>query len=251
MYEIVAFCRRARHPVPGPRLGGELARSASASASPRSIRCAWACCSSASCRASAPSRPTSISTSSTSAAKKSSSTSTSATAAITPRWSRNVIRYRPRSAVRDVGKALGIPRDRARSRREACSSMYGARRATTRSRTPGSIRQAPRASSTSLRLCRRDPRVPAPPLDPSRAASCSATSRSHDIVPIENATMPGRTVIQWDKDDLEDLGAVQGRPARPRRAHQLHLGFDLLREHRGIELVDGDDPRRGRRRPTT
>ena len=29
------------------------------------------------------------------------------------------------------------------------------------------------------------------------------------IVPLENATMPGRTVIQWDKDDCEDLGIVK------------------------------------------
>ena len=29
------------------------------------------------------------------------------------------------------------------------------------------------------------------------------------VVPLENATMPGRTVIQWDKDDCEDLGIVK------------------------------------------
>ena len=47
----------------------------------------------------------------------------------------------------------------------------------------------------------------------------------HDIVPIENATMPDRTVIQWDKDDVEAIGPVQGRPARPRRAHAARPGF--------------------------
>src|SRR5258708_8668988 len=29
------------------------------------------------------------------------------------------------------------------------------------------------------------------------------------VVPLENATMPGRTVIQWHKDDCEDLGIVK------------------------------------------
>ncbi len=29
------------------------------------------------------------------------------------------------------------------------------------------------------------------------------------IVPLENATMPNRTVIQWDKEDCEDLGIVK------------------------------------------
>ena len=55
----------------------------------------------------------------------------------------------------------------------------------------------------------------------------------HDLVPIENATMPGRTVIQWDKDDLGlfkldllGLGAL----------HMLHRAFDLIRRHRGRVL---------------
>ena len=30
-----------------------------------------------------------------------------------------------------------------------------------------------------------------------------------EIVPIENATMPGRTVVEWDKDDLDALGILK------------------------------------------
>ena len=30
-----------------------------------------------------------------------------------------------------------------------------------------------------------------------------------ELVPVENATMPERTVIQWDKDDLEDLSLLK------------------------------------------
>ncbi len=73
----------------------------------------------------------------------------------------------------------------------------------------------------------------------------------HDIVPIENATMPDRTVIQWDKDDLEELGLF--------KVDLLGLGAltsstwrsDLLAQHRGEQAVDGDDPRGRRTRPTT
>ncbi len=57
----------------------------------------------------------------------------------------------------------------------------------------------------------------------------------HDIVPIENAAMPGRTVIQWDKDDLEDLALFKVDLLALGALHQLHLGFDLLRAHRGID----------------
>ena len=36
------------------------------------------------------------------------------------------------------------------------------------------------------------------------------------VVPLENASMPGRVVVQWDKDDCADMGHRQGRSARPR-----------------------------------
>src|SRR6185503_2058067 len=59
----------------------------------------------------------------------------------------------------------------------------------------------------------------------------------HDLVPIENAAMAGRTVIQWDKDDLEDIGLFKVDLLGLGALHQLHLAFDLLRYHRGIELT--------------
>ena len=36
------------------------------------------------------------------------------------------------------------------------------------------------------------------------------------FVPLENASMPGRVVAQWDKDDCEDLGIVKVDLLRPR-----------------------------------
>ena len=41
------------------------------------------------------------------------------------------------------------------------------------------------------------------------AASCSRRSRCATVVPIEPASMPGRTVIQWEKDDLDPVGLVK------------------------------------------
>ena len=236
-------CARAAAPPP-------TRPSASASASPRSIRSAWACCSSASCRASAPSRPTSISTSSTSAAKKSSSTSTRVYGRDHAAMVCNIIRYRPRSAVRDVGKALGIP-ETALDRAAKHLSMYGAvepealARAGPRDRgTRAALDHLARLSDEILEFPRH--------LSIHPGGFLLGHEPVHDIVPIENAAMPGRTVIQWDKDDLEDLGAVQGRPARPRRAPPAPPRASICcAQHRGIDLVDGDDPRRGRRRPTT
>ncbi len=58
----------------------------------------------------------------------------------------------------------------------------------------------------------------------------------HQIVPIENATMEDRTVIQWDKDDIEALGLFKIDLLGLGALTQLDLCFRLLQEHRGIDL---------------
>jgi error-prone DNA polymerase len=58
----------------------------------------------------------------------------------------------------------------------------------------------------------------------------------HDIVPIENGTLPDRTVIQWDKNDLEDLGLFKVDLLGLGGLTQLDLCFKLLKQHRSLDL---------------
>jgi error-prone DNA polymerase len=58
----------------------------------------------------------------------------------------------------------------------------------------------------------------------------------HDIVPIENGAMPDRTVIQWDKNDLEDLGLFKVDLLGLGGLTQLDLCFKLLKQHRSLDL---------------
>src|SRR5581483_11367168 len=58
----------------------------------------------------------------------------------------------------------------------------------------------------------------------------------HTLVPIENATMPERTVIQWDKDDLETLGLFKVDLLGLGALSQLDRCFSLLRQHYGVTL---------------
>ena len=58
----------------------------------------------------------------------------------------------------------------------------------------------------------------------------------HDMVPIENATMAERTVIQWDKEDVEALGLFKVDLLGLGGLTQLDLCFKLLRQVRGVEL---------------
>jgi error-prone DNA polymerase len=146
----------------------------------------------------------------------------------------NVIRYRPRSAVRDVGKVLGIS-ETALDRAAKQLSMYGAVDPAALARA-GLAEQGASVVGHLVKLSEEILEFPRH-LSIHPGGFLLGHEPVHDIVPIENAAMPGRTVIQWDKDDLEDLGLFKVDLLGLGALHQLHLAFDLLREHRGIELT--------------
>jgi len=154
----------------------------------------------------------------------------------------NVIRYRPRSAVRDVGKALGLPE-------------------TALDRLAKLLSLSEEVSADALRQAGLDPEHPAHQhllrlanelLDFPRHLSIHpggfllGHEPVHDLVPIENARMPGRTVIQWDKDDLEALGLFKVDLLGLGALTHLDLCFRLLGAHRGLECsmatIPPDDP---------
>ncbi len=146
----------------------------------------------------------------------------------------NIIRYRPRSAVRDVGKVLGIP-ETALDRAAKHLSMYGTVEAEALARSglaegghAGALDHLSRLSDEILEFPRH--------LSVHPGGFLLGHEPVHDIVPIENAAMPGRTVIQWDKDDLDDLALFKVDLLGLGALHQLHLGLDLLRKHRGVDL---------------
>ena len=147
----------------------------------------------------------------------------------------NVIRYRPRSAVRDVGKALGIP-ETALDRAAKHLSIYGAVEGEALARSGlaegGHAVALDHLTRLSDEICEFPRHLSVHP-----GGFLLGHEPVHDIVPIENATMPGRTVIQWDKDDLEDLGLFKVDLLGLGALHQLHLAFDLLRMHRGEHLT--------------
>jgi error-prone DNA polymerase len=144
----------------------------------------------------------------------------------------NVIRYRPRSAVRDVGKALGIP-ETALDRAAKLMSSWGEVESTAIERA--GLGGPAGAQAHLARLATEIVEFPRH-LSIHPGGFLLGHEPVHDLVPIENATMPGRTVIQWDKDDLEDLGLFKVDLLGLGALHHLHRCFDLLREHRAVEL---------------
>ncbi|HEX9812522.1 MAG TPA: DNA polymerase III subunit alpha, partial [Burkholderiales bacterium] len=62
------------------------------------------------------------------------------------------------------------------------------------------------------------------------------------LVPIENAAMPDRTVIQWDKDDIDALGLLKVDCLGLGMLTVLHKAFDLIEKHRGRKLTPAEVP---------
>jgi len=59
----------------------------------------------------------------------------------------------------------------------------------------------------------------------------------HDLVPVENATMEGRTVVQWDKDDLDAVGLLKVDILALGMLSALRRCLDLVERHHGRSLT--------------
>ncbi len=118
-----------------------------------------------------------------------------------------MICYRPKSAVRDVGKALGLDAPQLDRLAGAMQWWDGNELADSRIRDAG-LDPANPLLARVLALTRE---LIGFPRHLSQHAGGFVISRGplEELVPIENAAMPERTVIQWDKDDLDELGLLK------------------------------------------
>ncbi|HRP73979.1 MAG TPA: error-prone DNA polymerase [Rhodocyclaceae bacterium] len=118
-----------------------------------------------------------------------------------------VICYRPRSALRDVGRALGFPLAQIERLSRDHFWFDG------RSILPERLREAGMDpdSPTVVRLVGLVQQLIGFPRHLSQHVGgfVIARGRLDELVPIENAAMADRTVIQWDKDDLDALGLLK------------------------------------------
>ncbi len=150
----------------------------------------------------------------------------------------NVIRYRTRSAVRDVGKALGIAETTV-DRLARLGSHYD-------HLTPEEIEHA--GLDLDLPVHANLVRLAGEIQDFPRHLSIHpggfllGREPVHDLVPIENATMEGRTVIQWDKDDVEALGLFKVDLLGLGVLTQIDKCLALLAERSGVRLGMAEIP---------
>ncbi len=155
-----------------------------------------------------------------------------------------VIAYRPRSAVRDVGKALGLSLDRVDRLAKTLNAYGDEKQFHAQFRESGLDPRAPCA--TQLWHLTRDllgfPRH----LSQHVGGFVITHGPLSAIVPIENAAMPGRTVVQWDKDDLDALGILKVDCLALGMLTAIRKCFDLIARHHGqrFELanIPQEDP---------
>ena len=122
----------------------------------------------------------------------------------------NVITYRGRSAARDVGKVLSIAPDRIDRLAKIMNHFEWTDPEDTLARRfddVGIDRTDPRVEQFSV-LWRRMQNLPRH-LGQHSGGMVICQGRLDEVVPLENASMPGRVVVQWDKDDCADMGIVK------------------------------------------
>jgi error-prone DNA polymerase len=156
-----------------------------------------------------------------------------------------VIGYRPKSAVRDVGKAMGLDPDQIDRLAKGLAWWDGQAIAPERLREAGLDPDNPRVALVT-RLVHSLLGFPRH-LSQHVGGFVIARDRLSRLVPIENAAMPERTVIQWDKDDLDALGLLKVDCLALGMLTAIHQAFDLVNGWRkraplGLHNVPAEDP---------
>ncbi|QBE64940.1 error-prone DNA polymerase [Pseudoduganella lutea] len=152
-----------------------------------------------------------------------------------------VICYRPKSALRDAGKALGV--DLAIVEKVAKSHHWFDSKHELLNRfaecglDPGTPLANQWASLAQKML--GFPRH----LSQHVGGFVIAQDKLSRLVPIENATMKDRSVIQWDKDDLEELGLLKVDVLALGMLSALRRALDLIGQRRGEQFRMQDVPR--------
>jgi error-prone DNA polymerase len=155
-----------------------------------------------------------------------------------------VIRYRSRSAINDVGKAMGLSADVVAAMSGLVWGWSGTAPGEAEIREAGLDPRDPRLMRT-LRLVRELIDFPRH-LSQHVGGFVITREPLDEVVPVANAAMQDRTVVEWDKDDLDALGILKVDVLALGMLTCLRKSFDLLREgygrDMGLATVPREDP---------
>ncbi|HWV60662.1 MAG TPA: error-prone DNA polymerase [Sphingopyxis sp.] len=140
-----------------------------------------------------------------------------------------VIHYRPRSTIREVGKALGLSEDVTARLADTSWGSWGdevpVERLVEAGLNPnnGEIERLHRFVGELLKAPRH--------LSQHVGGFVLTEGRLDELVPIHNAAMEDRTFIEWDKDDIDALGLMKVDVLALGMLTCIRKCYDLMREH--------------------
>lgn len=142
-----------------------------------------------------------------------------------------VIRYRSRAAMRDVGRALGMPEDVLKA---LSSQVWGWSNDIPESHAGSAgLNVDDRRIRLLFELARQLINAPRH-LSQHPGGFVLTRDRLDDLVPIEPATMKDRQVIEWDKDDIEYLRFMKVDVLALGMLSCMRRALDFLKEHKGF-----------------
>jgi error-prone DNA polymerase len=156
-----------------------------------------------------------------------------------------VIRYRAKGALRDAGKALGLPEDLIKM---LSSQVWGWPEEGVEEKHAEDLNLNPgdRRLRLALDLARQLIGTPRH-LSQHPGGFVLTRDRLDELVPIEPAAMKDRQVIEWDKDDIDALRFMKVDVLALGMLSCMKRGLDLLAGHKGIELdlasIPAEDPK--------
>ncbi len=151
-----------------------------------------------------------------------------------------VICYRAKSAVREVAKALGLPLDQVAQLSKVFSWWDG--------HSDLHARLLERGFDPDSKIIQRVLMVTRQLIDAPRHLSqhvggfVISEQALYHLVPVENAAMPDRTIIQWDKDDLETLGLLKVDCLALGMLTCVSKCLALLKQHHDLDLTPASIP---------
>ncbi len=156
-----------------------------------------------------------------------------------------VVHYRGKRAIREVGRAMGLSNDVISA---MSSQLWGWGAAPgikeDRLREIG-LNPDDRRLMQTIQLCEEINGFPRH-LSQHVGGFIMTEGRLDELVPIENATMEDRTVICWDKDDIESLGILKVDVLGLGMLSCIRKAFDLMRQHLGhdysLASLPAEDP---------
>ena len=155
-----------------------------------------------------------------------------------------VIRYRSRGALRDVGKALGLPEDMLKGLSSQVWA-WSAEGVTTQHAEELNMNLGNRRLRLALVLARKLIGTPRH-LSQHPGGFVLTHDRLDELCPIEPAAMDNRQIIEWDKDDIDILKFMKVDCLALGMLSAIKRSFDLLKDQKNIDLelatIPAEDP---------